>query len=123
MFCVCHAALCSPEGKRADLLALVCDVYCDFVTFPFGILGQGWYLIVSTPDFCCLSYFESRFVPNHEDRFCPVEVHINSLYFKLYLTQIVNYGPMEFACTLIYVCQHIKFWYLSQMQKQTLKSI
>ena len=24
--------------KRADFLALVCDVYCDFVTFPFGIL-------------------------------------------------------------------------------------
>ena len=27
-------------------LALVCDVYCDFFTFPFGILGQVWYLIV-----------------------------------------------------------------------------
>ena len=26
--------------ERADLLALVCDVYCDFVTLPFGILGQ-----------------------------------------------------------------------------------
>ena len=57
MSCVCHvsllciAALWSPKGERADLLALVCDVYCDFVTFPFGIL------IVSIPDFCCLSYF------------------------------------------------------------------
>ena len=40
-----------------DLLALVCDVYCDFVTFPFGILGQVWYLIVSIPDPCCLYYF------------------------------------------------------------------
>ena len=28
-----------------------------FVTFPFGILGQVWYLIVSIPDPCCLSYF------------------------------------------------------------------
>ena len=44
------AALWSP-----DLLALVCDVYCDFVTFPFGILGQVLYLIVSIPDHCCLS--------------------------------------------------------------------
>ena len=51
------AALWSPEGK--GLLALVCDVYCDFVTFPFSILGQVWYLIVSIPDPCCLSYFES----------------------------------------------------------------
>ena len=32
-------------------------VYCDFVTFPFGILGQVWYLIVSIPDPCWLSYF------------------------------------------------------------------
>ena len=38
-------------------MALVCDVYWDFVTFPFGILGQVWYLIVSIHDPCCLSYF------------------------------------------------------------------
>ena len=53
------AALWSPKRERAaaDLrLVLVCDVYCDFVTFPFGILGQVWYLIVSIPDPCCLSY-------------------------------------------------------------------
>ena len=42
----------------ADLLALVCDVYCDFVTFPLGILGQVPYLIVSIPDHFCLSCFE-----------------------------------------------------------------
>ena len=46
----------SPE--RTDLLALVGDVYCIFVTFPCGILGQVWYLIVSFPDLCHLSYFE-----------------------------------------------------------------
>ena len=51
------AALWSPAGKRVDLLALVCDVYFDFVTFPFGILGQVWYFIVSIPDPYCLSYF------------------------------------------------------------------
>ena len=42
--------------ERADLLALVGDVYCIFVFFPHGILGQVWYLIVSFPDLCCLSY-------------------------------------------------------------------
>ena len=42
--------------ERAELLALVCDVYCDFVTFLFGILGQVWYLLVSIPDPCRLSY-------------------------------------------------------------------
>ena len=41
-------------------MTLVCDVYCDFVTFPFGILGKMWYLIVSIPDPCCLSYLEIR---------------------------------------------------------------
>ena len=46
--------------ERADLLTLVCDVYCDFVTFPFGILGQVWYLIVSIPDPCCLFYFHHK---------------------------------------------------------------
>ena len=43
--------------ERANLLAFVCDVYCDFVSLSFGILGQVWYLIASIPDPCCLSYF------------------------------------------------------------------
>ena len=29
---------------------------CVFVTFPCGILGQVWYLIVSIRDICPLSY-------------------------------------------------------------------
>ena len=39
------------------LLALVGVVYCFFVTFQNGILGQVWYLIVEFPDHCRLSYF------------------------------------------------------------------
>ena len=31
-------------------MALVCDAYCGFVTFPCGNLGQVWYLIVSFLD-------------------------------------------------------------------------
>ena len=52
--CVSHAVtsvyccLVVTCWERADLLALV-DVYCIFVTFPCGILGQVWYLIVSFP--------------------------------------------------------------------------
>ena len=63
MACICHAFAfvnCCPVvtwRERADLLALVCDVYCDFVTLSFGILRQVWYLIVSIPDPCCLSNF------------------------------------------------------------------
>ena len=63
--CYCHAfasvrfCLVVTQRERADLLALVCDVYCDFVTFLVGILEQVWYMIVSIPDPCCLSYFEN----------------------------------------------------------------
>ena len=63
MSCVCHTyssvhcCLLVTCLERADHLALVCDVYCVFVAFPCGILGQVWYLIVSFPDLCRLSYF------------------------------------------------------------------
>ena len=66
MSCVCHAFasvhcwFVVTWRERADLLALVCDVYCDIVTYPFVILGQVWYLIVSITDHCCLSYFVSE---------------------------------------------------------------
>ena len=40
--------------KRADLLALIGDVYCIFVTLPCGILAQVCYLIVSFADLCHL---------------------------------------------------------------------
>ena len=49
---MCFVVTC---WERADLLALVCGVYCEFV-IPIGILGQVWYLIVSIPDLCALSY-------------------------------------------------------------------
>ena len=67
--CVCHAfasvhcCLVVTWTERVDLLAPVCDVYCDFVTFLFGILGQVWYLIVSIPGPCCLSYLHSKLLP------------------------------------------------------------
>ena len=64
MSCVCHAfasvhcCLVVTCWKRADLLALVCVFNSVFVTFPCGILGQVWYLIVSIPDLCHISYFK-----------------------------------------------------------------
>ena len=58
---MCFVVTC---WERADLLTLVCGVYCEFVTFPIGILGQVWYLIVSIPDLCILTYFNSNQGPN-----------------------------------------------------------
>ena len=45
-FASVHCCLVVTCWERADLLALVCDVYCGFVPFPCGIPGQVWYLIV-----------------------------------------------------------------------------
>ena len=56
-FASVHCCLVVTCLERADLLALVCDVYCGFVTFSCGIPGQVWHLIVSIPDLCNLSYF------------------------------------------------------------------
>ena len=42
--------------ERADLLVLVCGVLLWVCHFPIGILGQVWYLIVSIPDLCTLTY-------------------------------------------------------------------
>ena len=55
-FASVHCCLVVTCWERADLLALVDDVYCSFVTFSYGILGQVWYLIVSFPDLSRLSY-------------------------------------------------------------------
>ena len=52
-----HWCLVVTFWERADLLALVGDVFCIHITFPYGILGQVWYVIVSFPDRCRLSYF------------------------------------------------------------------
>ena len=55
---VCLYVLCGhllgkgwPLGSRLCCLLWVCH-------FPIGILGQVWYLIVSFPDLCNLTYFE-----------------------------------------------------------------
>ena len=46
--------------EKADLLALICGVLLWACHFPIGILGQVWYLIVSIPDLCTLTYFDQK---------------------------------------------------------------
>ena len=53
------AASWSPAGKGLISWLSCVMLDCVIVTFPFGILGQVWYLIVSIPDLCPLSYFHS----------------------------------------------------------------
>ena len=45
--------------ERTDLLALVCCVLLQVCHFPIVILWQVWYLIVSVPDLCTLTYFKA----------------------------------------------------------------
>ena len=47
--------------ERADVLALLYVMFsCDFVSFPYGVTAKVWYLVVSIPDICLLSYFLSQ---------------------------------------------------------------
>ena len=56
--CLFIAALWSPVGKGlASSALLYAMIYCGFVTFPCGVLGQMWYLIVLIPDLRLLTYF------------------------------------------------------------------
>ena len=56
LWCLFIDALWSPAGKGLTSWLLFVLFNCGFVTFPCGILGQVWYLIVSIPDLCHLSY-------------------------------------------------------------------
>ena len=64
MSCVCHAftsvfaAVWSPAGKGLTSWLLFVMFNCVFITFPCGILGQVWYLIVLFPDLRRISYLD-----------------------------------------------------------------
>ena len=67
MFCarlfIC--ALWSPAGKGlTSWLSFV--VSSVSLSLPIGILGQVWYLIVSIPDLCTITYFQ---------------MHLNGIFF------------------------------------------
>ena len=52
---ICSVVTC---WVRVDLLVLVCGVLLWVCYLSIGILRQVWYLIVSIPDLCTLTYFE-----------------------------------------------------------------
>ena len=61
VFLSVHCSLVLTCWERADLLALwYMTFYCDFVTFPCGVLGQVLCLVVSIPDLCILSYYDCK---------------------------------------------------------------
>ena len=54
-------ALWSPAEKSLTLWLSCVMFNCVFVTLPCGNMGQMWYLIVSIPELCHLSYFYNFF--------------------------------------------------------------
>ena len=69
------AELWPPAGKRPNLLALFVLFSCVFVTFPCGVLGQVWYLVVLIPDICLLPYFAFA------SFFSPLRVFFSCVFF------------------------------------------
>ena len=58
IFFMAFAALWSPAGKWLPSLLFCCLMFSlVFVTFPYGVLVQVWYSIVSILDRCLLPYF------------------------------------------------------------------
>ena len=61
LLCLCVrlfiCALWPPAGKGLTSWLLFVVSNCEFCHFRIGILGQVWYLIVSIPDLCTLTYF------------------------------------------------------------------
>ena len=55
--CLFVVVLWSPTWKGVTYVMFS----CVFITFPCGVLGQVWYLIVSIPDLCTFTYFNNIF--------------------------------------------------------------
>ena len=82
LLCLFIAALKSPAGKGLTSWLLFVMFNCDFVTFPCGILCQVWYMIVTIPDLCHLSYFENVLTISTKTRlfisdFCPLYLNVS----------------------------------------------
>ena len=62
---MCKGFLCGPGFVIKVFLAIISPVADPegFMGVPIGILGQVWYLIVSIPDLCPLSYFHLNPLP------------------------------------------------------------
>ena len=112
---VCLYVLCGhllgkswPLGSRLWCPIWVCH-------FPIGILGQVWYLIVSIPDLCPLSYLSSHCLSNGHSH----QILLSTLFVKLHLLKI-NLWLLHVDLNLNMIC-HLMFhlWCLNGTKKST----
>ena len=83
MFRVCHAflsvhcCLVVTCWERDYLLALLYMMFSTFLSLSHDVLGQVWYLIISIPDLCLLTYFACRALVNF---YMYIEHEVTSLF-------------------------------------------
>ena len=94
-------SLCHMKGLTSWLSFVM--INCVFVTFPRGILGQVWYLIVLIPGLCHLSYFYATVIYNHAP--CPLLGLVNSGDIGVLLFKVLVYAP---HCGDFFVNFHVK---------------
>ena len=58
----CWKSRATAQKRTKTFLTLLYVTFsCVFVTFPYGVLGQVWYLIVLIPDLCFPPFFSCHF--------------------------------------------------------------
>ena len=125
---VCLYVLCGhllgkgwPLGSRLWCLLWVCH-------FPIGILGQVWYLIVSIPDLCTITYFWSE----EQISFCmlfgkthylihQLNILLKDWVFNILLPTIKCYGAscLVFGLNLIFKVLPYFVWVCSERSGKT----
>ena len=101
---VCLYVLCGhllgkgwPLGSRLWCLLWVCH-------FPIGILGQVWYLIVSIPDLCTITYFFWSLTPpqGRGNLWVNICYHVADMRYLL-----------KFDMQHVHILKKLEFWPLS----------
>ena len=105
LLCLCArlfiCALWSPAGKGlTSWLSFVVSTVI-FCHFPIGILGQAWYLIVSIPDLCTLTYFV-------------VCVCFFQILSEMVITYICRFNPF---CNMTFYNQYLKCDWVSNYKR------
>ena len=96
-------ALWPPAGKGLTFWLSFVMSYCEFVTFPIGILGQLWYLIVSIPDLCPLRTLENTILSIILVTYDRLKCNLNSAGSNSdNVTLKMSQGPPGFTCWICF---------------------
>ena len=85
-------------------MALLCVMFwCVFVIFPCGVLGQRWYLVVSIPDLCLLTYSDGRGIAGNNFSSLSFLFHFA---FSCRLTILYNASVLNLCLTFSVSLEH-----------------